>query len=170
MAASVRSGLRLSISHSAARLTTARSIPASFLTQSNGNFWLRFLPVLFLPSTGITIPTLKGIWDSVLRAVPKKKTSHSKKRSRFLAGKALKDVTEVNKCSACGNPKRAHLLCPFCVRGKCPNMTSKSILLTSNTEIKDMFLGRGTKEAEAKRREARDKAMEGWVPHREKRL
>lgn len=60
---------------------------------------------------------LAGIGESILRAVPKKKTSHRKKRQRFMAGKALKDVTALNKCSACGNVKRAHLLCPFCVDG-----------------------------------------------------
>ncbi|KAI9706287.1 MAG: hypothetical protein M1820_004862 [Bogoriella megaspora] len=37
--------------------------------------------------------TLRDIWDSVLRAVPKKKTTHSKKRHRQMAGKALKDTT-----------------------------------------------------------------------------
>lgn len=58
-----------------------------------------------------------AVWESILRAVPKKKTSHSKKRSRFLAGKALKDVTSLNRCSGCGNVKRAHLLCPYCVKG-----------------------------------------------------
>ena len=61
---------------------------------------------------------LSGIWDSILRAVPKKKTSHRKKRQRFLAGKALKDVTNLNTCSACGQVKRAHLLCPYCVAGR----------------------------------------------------
>ena len=80
-------------------------------------------PVLQL---SFTIPTvtrfdvpsiLDGLWESILRAVPKKKTSHRKKRQRFMAGKALKDVTALNKCSACGNVKRAHLLCPFCVNG-----------------------------------------------------
>ena len=35
-----------------------------------------------------------------------------------MAGKGLKDVTALNKCSACGNVKRAHLLCPYCVKGK----------------------------------------------------
>ena len=40
-----------------------------------------------------------------------------KKRHRQYAGKALKDVTALNKCSACGNVKRAHLLCPYCVNG-----------------------------------------------------
>lgn len=73
----------------------------------------------------ITIPThftlgipsiLSGLWESILRAVPKKKTSHRKKRQRFMAGKALKDVTNFNKCSACGNVKRAHILCPYCVK------------------------------------------------------
>ncbi|KAI4128382.1 MAG: hypothetical protein LQ347_004204 [Umbilicaria vellea] len=79
----------------------------------------------------LSIPSLlSGIWDSILRAVPKKKTSHMKKRSRFMAGKALKDVTNLNKCSACGNVKRAHLLCPYCVK-----------------EIRDMWMGK-TKAAE----------------------
>lgn len=61
---------------------------------------------------------LSELWESILRAVPKKKTSHRKKRQRFLAGKALKDVTNLNTCSACGNVKRAHLLCPYCVAGR----------------------------------------------------
>lgn len=84
----------------------------------------RFLwPIL---STPLAVPLtlrfgvpslLSELWESILRAVPKKKTSHRKKRQRFLAGKALQDVTALNKCSACGNVKRAHLLCPFCVNG-----------------------------------------------------
>ena len=35
-----------------------------------------------------------------------------------MAGKALKDVTALNRCSACGHVKRAHVLCPYCVKGK----------------------------------------------------
>ena len=70
--------------------------------------------VAFVPSI-LSIWT--QIWESILRAVPKKRTSHRKKRQRFLAGKALKDVTNLNTCSACGNVKRAHLLCPYCVAG-----------------------------------------------------
>jgi large subunit ribosomal protein L32 len=69
------------------------------------------LPSLSLPS----IPSLSQIWDGLLKAVPKKKTSHRKKRQRQMAGKALKDITNLNKCSACGRVKRAHLLCPYCV-------------------------------------------------------
>lgn len=80
-------------------------------------------PILQLSVTMSTVTRfdfpsiLAGLWESILRAVPKKKTSHRKKRQRFMAGKALKDVTALNKCSACGNVKRAHLLCPFCVNG-----------------------------------------------------
>ncbi|WPG98319.1 Hypothetical protein R9X50_00110800 [Acrodontium crateriforme] len=70
-----------------------------------------------LPAALLPIPSLLGeIWDGILRAVPKKKTSHMKKRHRQMAGKALKDVTSLNKCSSCGRPKRAHVLCPYCVK------------------------------------------------------
>lgn len=60
---------------------------------------------------------LAGIWESILRAVPKKKTSHMKKRHRQMAGKALKDAIDINTCSGCGEPKRSHMLCPTCVSG-----------------------------------------------------
>lgn len=72
-----------------------------------------------LPAALVPIPALlQDIWDGILRAVPKKKTSHMKKRHRQMAGKALKDVTALNKCSSCGRPKRAHILCPYCVQSK----------------------------------------------------
>ncbi|KAJ5880564.1 54S ribosomal protein L32 [Penicillium subrubescens] len=65
----------------------------------------------------ITIPPLLAdLWESVLRAVPKKKTSHMKKRHRQMAGKALKDAQNLNKCPGCGQVKRAHVLCPTCVK------------------------------------------------------
>ncbi|KAF2662169.1 hypothetical protein K491DRAFT_710122 [Lophiostoma macrostomum CBS 122681] len=69
------------------------------------------IPSLSLPS----FPSLSDIWEGVLKAVPKKKTSHRKKRQRFMAGKAIKEITSLNRCSACGRVKRAHILCPFCV-------------------------------------------------------
>ncbi|KAL1888963.1 Ski complex subunit Rec14 [Sporothrix stenoceras] len=70
---------------------------------------------LALPSLP-SLPSLLGdIWESILRAVPKKKTSHSKKRSRQMAGKALKDVTSLCKCPACGRTKRMHRICPHCM-------------------------------------------------------
>lgn len=73
-------------------------------------------------SISSTVPSLSSlladIWESVLRAVPKKKTSHSKSRHRQMAGKALKDVTFVSTCSGCGRIKRSHVLCPYCVQCK----------------------------------------------------
>jgi large subunit ribosomal protein L32 len=78
------------------------------------------IPSLSLPS----FPSLTDIWDGILNAVPKKKTSYRKKRQRFMAGKGLQDVTALNKCSACGRVKRAHILCPYCVDGR----SSPSIL------------------------------------------
>ncbi|KAI4156718.1 MAG: hypothetical protein LQ340_000032 [Diploschistes diacapsis] len=123
---------QLALSTSAPRLQPLSIYPSSYSYTIP-----RLLPILFPTSISLAIPTLGSIWESILRAVPKKKTSHRKKRQRFLAGKALKDVTELNKCSACGNTKKAHLLCPYCVR-----------------EIKDMWIGRGTKDIEEARREA----------------
>ncbi|KAI5819409.1 WD40-repeat-containing domain protein [Pyronema omphalodes] len=79
-----------------------------------------FLPRITLPAFAVplaihlNLPTLlPGIFESILRAVPKKKQSHSRKRMRQLAGKALQDVTALNKCAACGRTKRAHILCPY---------------------------------------------------------
>ncbi|KAJ5622820.1 54S ribosomal protein L32 [Penicillium odoratum] len=77
------------------------------------------LSAIALPSISISVPPLlSDLWDSVLRAVPKKKTSHMKKRHRQMAGKALKDVHSLNKCPGCGQVKRAHLLCSNCVKGR----------------------------------------------------
>ena len=92
----------------------------SLLAQSFSPSFTR-LQTCFPPILSISVPSLLAeVWESMLRAVPKKKTSYQKKRSRFLAGgKGLKDITSLNKCSACGNIKRAHLLCPFCVGGRC---------------------------------------------------
>lgn len=69
-----------------------------------------------IPGIQLSLPSLLGdIWDSVLRAVPKKKVSHSKKRHRQMAGKALEDVNSLCKCPGCGQTKRMHRLCPQCM-------------------------------------------------------
>ncbi|KAK0766042.1 hypothetical protein N5P37_001984 [Trichoderma harzianum] len=81
-------------------------------------YTLKFLPALSIAVPGVTIniPGLLGdIWESVLRAVPKNKVSHSKKRSRQMAGKALKDVNHLCKCPGCGEVKRTHRLCQNCL-------------------------------------------------------
>jgi ribosomal protein L32 len=74
-----------------------------------------FLPFT-LPAFTTIIPIFTGIWDAILRAVPKKKTSHSKKRKRQLVGKALKDKQNLSRCEACGDWKMLHTLCSNCVR------------------------------------------------------
>lgn len=69
-----------------------------------------------LPAIHLNLPGLLGdIWESILRAVPKKKTTHARKRNRQMAGKALKDVTSLAKCPGCGQVKRQHVLCPHCM-------------------------------------------------------
>lgn len=82
---------------------------------------------------------LDTLWESVLKAVPKKKTSHSKKRSRFLAGKASQDVTALNKCSSCGSIKRAHLLCPFCVDGSSTSSNCSVSVTNSQKDIQSSW-------------------------------
>ncbi len=73
-------------------------------------------PLTVLPAISIGISGwLSDIWEGILKAVPKKKTSHMKRRHRQLAGKALKDVSSINTCPGCGKPKKAHTLCPYCV-------------------------------------------------------
>ncbi|KAM3514367.1 hypothetical protein MY11210_002042 [Beauveria gryllotalpidicola] len=78
----------------------------------------RLLPTLgiALPGISITIPTLlDDIWEGILRAVPKNKVSHSRKRMRQLANKGLKDVNSLCQCPGCGAPKRMHRLCQNCL-------------------------------------------------------
>ncbi|TPX24460.1 hypothetical protein DIZ76_013807 [Coccidioides immitis] len=102
-----------------------RAIPSlSVFQSSTSSRLLQYLPRSFALSSKTIAPgaivlglpsILSGLWESILRAVPKKKTSHMKKRHRQMAGKALKDVKNMTNCPGCGQPKRAHLLCPTCV-------------------------------------------------------
>ncbi|PFH55808.1 hypothetical protein XA68_17583 [Ophiocordyceps unilateralis] len=77
--------------------------------------WPRPLAGFGFPSISLNLPTLDDIWESVLRAVPKKKTSHSKKRHRQMAGKALEDVHGLCDCPGCGERKRTHRICQKCL-------------------------------------------------------
>jgi ribosomal protein L32 len=49
----------------------------------------------------------------ILWAVPKKKTSHSKKRMRA-SNKGLKQAENITSCPACGNAKLMHHVCRHC--------------------------------------------------------
>lgn len=114
--------LRLPPIHSIIQLLQPAVARQPFLTSP----FLRRIPIPSIPARALAIPItafagvsdfLREIWEGILKAVPKKKTSHMKKRHRQMAGKALKDVTALNKCSACGKVKQAHTLCPYCVQG-----------------------------------------------------
>lgn len=118
--------------------------PSSALSVSAGGRWSQLFQNAFvLPYTlarpaafSLSIPgVLSDIWDSVLKAVPKKKTSHMKKRHRQMAGKALKDVKNLNTCSGCGQVKRAHVLCPHCVESELTDYDGWRSFLTGSLQI-----------------------------------
>lgn len=54
-------------------------------------------------------------WDGVLWAVPKKRTSHSKKRMR-MTHKYLKPKHHYTVCPTCNNLKLLHVLCGHCLK------------------------------------------------------
>lgn len=56
-------------------------------------------------------------WHSgvVLFAAPKKRTSHSRKRKR-MTSKWLKNIVNYTICPECGNARRLHVLCGYCLR------------------------------------------------------
>ncbi|KAL2116548.1 hypothetical protein VTJ04DRAFT_8716 [Mycothermus thermophilus] len=103
-----------------------RLLPSITIPSSRIQLRVRQLEFPLFPSLNFAVPVgiqlglpslpsiLEGIWESILRAVPKKKTSHMKKRHRQMAGKALRDVNSLCKCPACGGIKRMHYLCPHC--------------------------------------------------------
>lgn len=70
-----------------------------------------------IPSISISLRLPVGIDGSgIVYAVPKKKTSHRKKRQRQLSGRnQVNPLNNLNRCPACGNYKRAHTLCMNCV-------------------------------------------------------
>jgi large subunit ribosomal protein L32 len=120
----------------------SRLIPRSFssLQSPSAAPALRPLSTSLFPTASISLPAislnipalLSDIWEGVLRAVPKKKTSHMKRRHRQLAGKALKDVKAINSCPACGEPKRVHHLCEKCVEGQLPARAGNDIVADSS--------------------------------------
>ncbi|PRT55390.1 54S ribosomal protein L32, mitochondrial [Wickerhamiella sorbophila] len=71
---------------------------------------------LGLPRISLRWPWSRDVEDtSVLEAVPKKRTSHRKKRQRQLAGNnQQKPLKNLGRCPACGHFKRAHTLCMNC--------------------------------------------------------
>lgn len=54
--------------------------------------------------------------NGILKAAPKKKVSHMKKRQKWLAPakKQLKFLHHLNRCPTCGSYKRSHHICMTC--------------------------------------------------------
>ncbi|KAJ1993951.1 hypothetical protein GGI25_001843 [Coemansia spiralis] len=69
-----------------------------------------------LGALGMGLGLLGGLLgEMILRAVPKQRTSHSKKRKR-MAGKGLKDRHDIVRCKGCGRPKLIAQICSNCYR------------------------------------------------------
>lgn len=122
----------------------AFSYSARWVTFHTRIFSPRLLPALSLavPGVSLNLPALLGdIWESVLRAVPKKKTSHAKKRHRQMAGKALEDVHGLCECSGCGATKRSHRLCQNCLRGQFIRSVEalECFSLTQNADMRQIW-------------------------------
>lgn len=89
-----------------ALISTSTSTPLSIFMQT---FWKESQR-----NTG-TLLSLAEILGPILWAVPKKKTSHSKKRMRS-ANKGLKDKTNIVNCPGCGQKQLTHHLCFNCYK------------------------------------------------------
>ncbi len=59
--------------------------------------------------------TICDSWDGFLWAVPKKRTSHSRKRKR-MTNKYLKPIRNYTVCPKCQNLKLLHVLCGHCLK------------------------------------------------------
>ncbi|KAJ7225477.1 hypothetical protein GGX14DRAFT_639082, partial [Mycena pura] len=74
------------------------------------------VPAFLAASRTWTIPSMQSLLElfpPFVLAVPKKKTSHSRKSMRE-ANKGLKDKQNIVNCPGCGSPKLAHHLCDPC--------------------------------------------------------
>ncbi|KLO91142.1 hypothetical protein CEK26_007036 [Fusarium fujikuroi] len=124
----------------AAALLPRMYSPTVLSTVSFRQFTQKLFPSLSIaiPGVSLNLPTIDDIWESVLRAVPKNKVSHSRKRHRQMAGKALKDVNNLCKCPGCGQPKRTHRLCQTCLEAHITDIfsiatTSKAVISGSGS-------------------------------------
>lgn len=77
-------------------------------------------PTRLIPRLGLLAPLmgalapLAGVLDGLLLAVPKKRTTHAKKRMR-MSQKYLKTDASIRRCATCGEWKRSHMYClPSC--------------------------------------------------------
>ncbi|PWY98517.1 hypothetical protein BCV70DRAFT_201827 [Testicularia cyperi] len=110
---------RLGLTSGASTLQAPPSISASPSAHNESSLTLRpalagiAAPAAESPSSSPWSDLGAALWDGLLRAVPKKKVSHSRKSMRA-ANKGLKDRTDLVHCSACGKPKLHHHICASC--------------------------------------------------------
>ncbi|KAF9531956.1 hypothetical protein CPB83DRAFT_785773 [Crepidotus variabilis] len=100
----------LALTQTQALLPTLRSSLRTWLAPAFGS------AVLGWPGISRTLPSLGSLLElfpSIVLAVPKKKTSHSRKAMRS-ANKGLKDKQNITNCAGCGGVKLAHHICPNC--------------------------------------------------------
>ncbi|KAJ6604693.1 hypothetical protein DFH09DRAFT_1123521 [Mycena vulgaris] len=74
------------------------------------------VPAFLAASRTWAFPSLQSLLElfpPFVLAVPKSKTSHSRKSMRS-ANKGLKDKNNIVSCPGCGTPKLAHHLCSQC--------------------------------------------------------
>ncbi|PPQ64450.1 hypothetical protein CVT26_002157 [Gymnopilus dilepis] len=93
---------------------------------------------LALPRPTWSIPSLESLLElfpPFLLAVPKKKTSHSRKAMRS-ANKGLKDKRNIVNCPGCGAVKLAHHICPTCYSAVTRQWKAKN--RATGSEIPDM--------------------------------
>ncbi|KAJ7706134.1 ribosomal L32p protein family-domain-containing protein [Mycena rosella] len=98
--------------HGALSLFARTTRPASLATP----FAFAAVPAFLAASRTWAFPSLQSLLElfpPFVLAVPKSKTSHSRKSMRE-ANKGLKDKQNIVNCPGCGAPKLAHNLCSNC--------------------------------------------------------
>ena len=89
--------------------------PIAIRTCRTGVPGLEYSPLPLLDGEGFISEVDCGDWDGFLWAVPKKRTSHSKKRMR-MTHKYLKPIQHYTTCPKCQNLKLLHVLCGHCLK------------------------------------------------------
>ncbi|KAF5311784.1 hypothetical protein D9619_003224 [Psilocybe cf. subviscida] len=92
---------------------------------------------LSAPGLSWSLPSLQSLLElfpPFLLAVPKSKTSHSRKAMRA-ANKGLKDKQNITNCPGCGSVKLAHHICPNCYSSVNRAWKAKQ---KANTDIPDL--------------------------------
>ncbi|KAJ1667582.1 hypothetical protein IW140_002162 [Coemansia sp. RSA 1813] len=93
---------------------------ARMLVQRTGTLAPRLMDVVFRKPTALSVGGALGVGlgllgEAILRAVPKQRTSHSKKRMR-MSNKGLKNRNDIVPCTGCGSPKLISQICPTCYK------------------------------------------------------